>query len=143
MRRREFIAGLGGAAAWPAVAGAQQTAIRTIGWLSIRAAGTETETNVLAAFREGVAQKGYIEGKNLKIEFRFGEGQYDRLPMLAAELVRHQVAVLVTSGGTQTVQAAQAATGTIPIVFATAGDPVQDRLVRSINRPGGNSTGAY
>jgi putative ABC transport system substrate-binding protein len=143
MRRRVFLTVLGGAAAWPLAADAQQTTMRTIGWLSVRSSGTETETSVLAAFREGLAQTGYVEGRNLTIEFRFGEGQYSRLPALAADLVQRQVAVLVTSGGTQIVQVAQAASATIPIVFATAGDPVQDGLVKSINRPGGNSTGVY
>ena len=88
-------------------------------------------------------QTGYVEGRNLTIEFGFGDGQYDRLPLLAADLVRRQVEVLVTWGGTNIARVAQAATTTIPIIFATANDPVQDGIVKSINRPGGNSTGAY
>ena len=133
----------GSAAAWPPAARAQQTTTRVIGWLSVRSPDTKTEANILTAFREGLAQTGYVEGRNLTIEYRFSEGQYDRLPALAADLVQRRVAVLVTSGGTQVVKVAQAASATIPIVFSTAGDPVEDELVKSINQPGGNSTGAY
>ena len=143
MRRREFITALGGAAAWPLAARAQEGATRTIGWLSLRSANTNTDTSILAALRQGLNQTGYVEGKNLKIESRFGEGQHDRLPALAAELVRRQVEVLVTGGGTPVARVAQAATTTIPIIFATASDPVQDGIVKSINRPDGNSTGMY
>jgi putative ABC transport system substrate-binding protein len=143
MRRRDFVASISALTAWPLGARAQQTTTRTIGWLSLRSSDTKTETNILAAFREGLGQTGYIEGKNLTIEYRFSDGQYDLLPALAADLVQRRVAVLVTSGGTQVVKVAQAASATIPIVFATAGDPIQDGLVKSINRPGGNSTGAY
>ena len=143
MNRREFITLLGGAAAaWPIAARAQEGATRTIGWLSLRSANTNTDTSILAALRQGLNQTGYVEGKNLKIESRSGEGQYDRLPALAAELVRRQVEVLVT-GGTPVARVAQAATTTIPIIFATASDPVQDGIVKSINRPDGNSTGMY
>jgi putative ABC transport system substrate-binding protein len=117
--------------------------VRTIGWLSLRSASTDTETSILAAFREGLKQTGYAEGLNLAIEFRFGDGQYDRLPALAADLVNRQVAVLVTSGGSPIARVAQAATTTIPIIFATANDPVQDGIVKSINRPGGNTTGTH
>jgi ABC-type uncharacterized transport system substrate-binding protein len=147
MKRREFIRLVGGLAAssasWPLAARAQQTATRTIGWLSLRSADTSTEKNLLAAFRHGLNQTGYVEGRNLKIEYRFGDGQYDRLPALAADLVRRQVEVLMTGGGTPVARVAQAATTTIPIIFATASDPVQDGIVKSINRPDGNSTGAY
>ena len=143
MRRREFIAALGGAAAVPFAARAQQTTSRTIGWFSLRSADTDTEKSILAAFRQGLSQTGYVEGRNLAIEFRFGDGQYDRLPALAADLVRRQVDVLVTTAGTPIARLAQAATSTIPIIFAVASDPVQDGLVQSINRPGGNSTGTY
>jgi putative ABC transport system substrate-binding protein len=144
MRRREFLGALGvGAVAWPRAAHSQQTAMRTIGWLSLRSSDTERERRLLAAFREGLAQTGYVEGRNLTIELRFGDGQYDRLPALAADLVQRQVAVLVTSGGSRIAQMAQSATAAIPIVFATGSDPVQDGLVKSINRPGGNSTGTY
>jgi putative ABC transport system substrate-binding protein len=95
----------------------------------------------LAAFRQGLNQTGYVEGRNLTIEFRFGDGHYDQLPALAADLVRRQVEVLVTAGGTPIARVAQAATTTIPIIFAAASDPVQDGIVKSINRPGGNTTG--
>src|SRR3954449_9878100 len=129
MKRREFITLLGGAAAGclsaPNVVRAQQTTTRIIGWLSLRSADTSTEESNLAAFRQGLNQTGYVEGRNLTIEFRFADGQYDRLPALAADLVRREVAVLVTSGGTPIARVAQEATTTIPIVFATASDPVQ------------------
>jgi ABC-type uncharacterized transport system substrate-binding protein len=135
------IAMLGGAAAMPFAARAQQTTRRSIGWFSLRSADTDSEKSILAAFRQGLSQTGYVEGRNLTIEFGFADGQYDRLPALAADLVRRQVEVLVTTGGTPIARVAQAATTTIPIIFATANDPVQDGLVKSINRPGGNSTG--
>jgi ABC-type uncharacterized transport system substrate-binding protein len=143
MRRREFITLLGGAAAWPLAARAQQTTTRIIGWLSLRSADTSTEKSNLAAFRQGLNQTGYVEGRNLTIEFRFADGNYDRLPALAADLVGRQVEVLMTSGGTNVARVAQAATTTIPIIFATANDPVQDGIVNSINRPSGNSTGNF
>jgi putative ABC transport system substrate-binding protein len=143
MRRRDFIALLGGAAAWPLATRAQQTTSRTIGWFSLRSADTDAEKSILTAFRQGLSQTGYVEGRNLTIEFGFADGQYDRLPGLAAELVRRRVEVLVTAGGTNIARVAQAATTTIPIIFPTANDPVQDGLVKSINRPGGNSTGAF
>jgi len=99
MRRRDFIAALGGAAvAMPRAARAQQTTTRTIGWLSLRSADTSTEKNILAAFRQGLNQTGYVEGRNLTIEFRFADGQHDRLPAFAADLVRRQVEVLMTGG---------------------------------------------
>src|SRR5262245_55987576 len=144
MRRRDFLGVLSGAAATlPLAANAQQTAMRTIGWLSPRSSNTEREASSLAAFREGLAQTGYVEGRNLTIELRFGDGEYDRLPAFAADLIRRQVAVLVTTGGSRIARMAQAARTTIPIVFTTGSDPVQDGLVKSINRPGGNSTGVY
>jgi putative ABC transport system substrate-binding protein len=143
MRRRDFIFLGSMAAFWPLIALAQQTTTRTIGWLSVRSPDTKTETTILAAFRDGLAQTGYVEGKNLTIEYRFSEGQYDQLPSLASDLVQRRVEVVITSGGAQIVKVAQAASATIPIIFSTAGDPVQDGLVKSINRPGGNSTGAY
>jgi putative ABC transport system substrate-binding protein len=142
MKRRAFITLAGGAVAWPMVVHAQQ-AIPVIGWLSPRLPDTETEANVLMAFRQGLAETGYKEGRDAKIESRFAEGHYERLPVLAEELVRRQVAVIVTAAGVQSAQAAVGATTTIPIVFATASDPVQDGLVKSINRPGGNATGAF
>ena len=146
MRRRDFIAAMGAAAGCmsaPHAVQAQQAATRTIGWLSLRSADTSTEKNVLVAFRQGLNQTGYVEGRNLTIEFRFADGQYDRLPALAADLVRRRVEVLMTSGGTNVARAAQAATTTIPIIFGTANDPVQEGIVNSINRPSGNTTGSF
>ena len=141
MQRRDFIAGLGGVVAWPMVARAQQ--IATIGWLSPRLPDTETEANILVAFRQGLAETGTVEGRNAKIEFRFAEGRYERLPALAEELLRLKVSVIVTAAGVQSAQAATSATTTVPIVFASASDPVRDGLVKRFNRPGGNVTGAY
>jgi ABC-type uncharacterized transport system substrate-binding protein len=144
MRRRDFLGVLSGAAATlPYAVSGQQTAMRTIGWLSARSSDTEREARSLAAFREGLAQTGYVEGRNLTIELRFGDGQYDRLPAFAADLVQREVAVLVTTGGSRIAKLAQAATTIIPIVFTTGSDPVEDGLVKSINRPGGNSTGVF
>jgi ABC-type uncharacterized transport system substrate-binding protein len=146
MRRRDFITAMSAAAgslSAPFAVRAQQTTTRTIGWLSLRSANTSRETGILAAFRQGLNQTGYVEGRNLTIEFRFGDGHYDRLLALATDLVRRQVEVLVTAGGTPVARAAQAATTTIPIIFSTASNPVQDGIVKSINRPGGNSTGSY
>jgi putative tryptophan/tyrosine transport system substrate-binding protein len=143
VRRREFITLLGGAVAWPIAARGQQTTTRIIGWLSLRSADTGTEKSNLAASRQGLNQSGYVEGRNLTIEFRFADGNYDLLPALAADLVRRQVEVLMTSGGTNVARVAQAATTTIPIIFATANDPVRDGIVNSINRPSGNSTGNF
>ena len=138
MKRRQFITLLGGAAAWP-VAGRAEPAERTIGWLSARSRLSDN----LTGFRQGLSETGYVEGKNLTIDYRWAEGQYDRLQGLAADLVRSQVAVIVTAGGPQVARAAQAATSTIPIVFQSGSDPVQDGLVKSFNRPSGNSTGVH
>src|SRR6516162_6393331 len=138
MRRREFIAGLGSAVAWPLVAQAQQPAMPVIGFLN-GGLPDGYATNV-AAFRQGLKETGYVEGQNVVIEFRWAEGQYDRVPAMAAELVRRQVTVIVANSPGNL--AAKAATTTIPIVFTVANDPVQIGLVGSLSRPGGNVTGA-
>ena len=139
MRRREFIAGLGGAAAWPIAAWAQQPSMAMIGFLSSRSPGESA--SVIAGFRQGLSEIGLIEGVNLAIAFRWAEGHYERLPALAAELVGLQVAALVAVGGRPSALAAKAATSTIPVVFVIGTDPVAAGLVARINRPGGNVTG--
>ncbi len=140
LKRREFFGVLGGAAAvWPLAARAQQAAMPLVGFLSSR--GPDDSAHVVAAFHRGLAEQGFGDGRNVRIEFRWALGQYDRLPALAAELVGMPVSVLMAAGGEPSALAAKRATSTIPIVFAIGGDPVKVGLVASYSRPGGNLTG--
>jgi putative tryptophan/tyrosine transport system substrate-binding protein len=139
MKRRQLFAALGGLACWPLVARAQQLPLPVVGVLGA-ASGVE-QTPYMAEFVRGLNQAGFIEGRNVAIEYRWAEGDYDRLPALAAELVRKQVSVILASGGQPPLRAAAAATAAIPIVFTLAVDPVAEGYVTSLNRPGGNLTG--
>jgi putative tryptophan/tyrosine transport system substrate-binding protein len=140
MRRREFIAALGSAAAWPVVARGQQPMMPVIGYLG-GSGDNDLEVTYRPAFRKGLREQGYVEGRNVEILYRYADTHYDRLPELAADLVGRGVNVIVAVSGTASALAAKAATTTIPIVFANGSDPVSNGLVSSINRPGGNITG--
>jgi putative ABC transport system substrate-binding protein len=139
IRRREFIAGAAGAAVWPLAARAQRPSIPVIGYLD--SGSLEANRERLASIHRGLSETGYVEGRNLAIEYRWAEFHYDRLLALADDLVRRQVAVIFAVGNTPSALAAKAATKSIPIVFAVGGDPVDTGLVASLNRPGGNLTG--
>jgi putative ABC transport system substrate-binding protein len=139
MRRREFITLLGGATAWPLAAYAQQSKLPVVGYL--HTAASEPYALMMSAFRDGLKEAGYIAGQNVAIEARWAEGHVERLPALAAGLVRKEVKVLATGGGESSALAAKQATSTIPIVFVTGSDPVKSHLVDSLNRPGGHLTG--
>ena len=138
VRRREFIALFSGAAAWPFAARAQQPT-PAIGYLN--GASAAEFPHLLAAFNNGLAERGFVEGRNLRMEYRYADGHYDRLPALAADLVNRKVSVIVATAGTPTIRAAKAATSTIPIVFVIGGDPVKFGFVGSLSHPGGNITG--
>jgi putative ABC transport system substrate-binding protein len=139
LKRREFIAALGGAMAWPLAARAQQAAMPVIGWMSGRSAADSS--HLLEAFRKGLHDTGYLEGESILIEYRWANGDYGRLPELASDLVNRGVLLLMAVGGDPSAIAAKKATSTIPIVFGIGGDPVNSGLVASFNRPGGNATG--
>jgi putative tryptophan/tyrosine transport system substrate-binding protein len=140
MKRREFLSFLGGVAVWPFAAGAQQPSMPVVGFVNSSTA--QAQVLIAAAYRRGLEESGFVEGKNVLIESRWADGQYDRLPELIGDLIRHNVAVLM-AGGPPAAIAAKKATSTLPVVFTSGDDPVQIGLVSSINRPGGNVTGVY
>jgi putative ABC transport system substrate-binding protein len=137
VKRREFISLIGGAAAWPLAARAQQTAIPLVGFLGTSTANVTPQIG----FRRGLAETGFVEGRNVAVEYRFSEGRYERLPELVADLLGRNVAVLFAAGGVQAALAAKPASATVPVVFANGSDPLRFGLVESLNRPGGNITG--
>jgi putative ABC transport system substrate-binding protein len=140
MRRRDLIKGIAGSAApWPFAASAEQRAFPVVGLLSSRSPAVDTP--LIAVIRQGLNEAGFVEGQNIALDYRWVDGQYDRLPGLAADLVRQQMAVIITIGGDTTALAAKAATATIPIIFAGGTDPLRSGLVTSLHRPGGNITG--
>jgi putative ABC transport system substrate-binding protein len=139
LKRREAVALIGGAAVWPLAARAQQRALPVIGFMSGR--WPEESAGVVAAFHQGLAEAGYVDGRNVTVEYRWADGRYERLPALARELVERRVAIIAAVGGGVSGLAAKAATATTPIVFASGGDAVAIGLVPSLNRPGGNVTG--
>jgi len=139
MNRRAFLSLIGGAAGWPVAASAQQPAMPVIGLL--HPGSPEANTKYVAGFRRGLGETGYVEGRNVAIEYRWGHGEGGRLPELAADLISRRVTVIVTPGGVAAALAAKSTTATVPIVFVTGSDPVRDGLVVSLNRPGGNVTG--
>jgi putative ABC transport system substrate-binding protein len=141
MRRREFIGLFGGAVTWPILARAQQSAMPVVGFLGSTSPDPSSHGPFVTSLRQGLADTGFFEGRNITIESRWANGDFDKLPGLAIELVRHPVNVIATIGGDVTAQAAKMATTTIPIVFTTGADAVQSGLVASLNRPGGNVTG--